>query len=251
MSTDKQNIVGSGPARIGGPSQVLPAGPPRYGVPRGSVDSAAIQDGSILAEDLDPTVLALLGGGGVQAKDIFPPVLTGAPLDTGAIVMCACGPKINVATATAAAGTLLVLPFLPSHDITFAELGVFVSSAVTPSNAKVLIYDSDTDYKPDALIWESASLSTTASIFVSDTVNIPTLQAGTLYWIGVLAEGGPGLRSIGIGQSMSLALNTATGSSPLNAFRRTGLTFPTAPNPFGVGSATLVPATAPLVLGVI
>lgn len=243
----------TGPQGPAGPEG--PAGADGVFVPEDVPDNALLNRmyaaSSVTADKLDPTVLSLLGGGGVQAKDIFTPVLTGGLLDTGAIVTCACGPKVNVGTLTAAAGTLLVLPLLVSHDITFAELGVYVSAAVTPSNAKIVIYDSDADYKPDALIWESASLSTTTSIFVSDTVNIPALQANTLYWIGVLAEGGPGLRSIAAGQTTSLGLNTTSGSGLLNAFRRTGLTFPTVPNPFGVGSATLVSATAPLVLGVI
>ncbi len=87
-------------------------------------------------------------------------------------------------TLAGAADRMEIFPFSPRADITLDRLGINCTTAVPSALAKIVVYSSDANGRPDALIHESATIdcSTTGSKLVTVAL---TFYRGTVYWLGV------------------------------------------------------------------
>jgi hypothetical protein len=118
-------------------------------------------------------------------------------------------------------------PWSTSGPIVIDQIGVAVATAVASTSVKVVIYDSDANGWPGALLYESAAIPTIATGFQFVAVANFAFKPGTTYWIGVRYNGAPTLRAIPVANCISLGLNGSNGIDYFTKLRRT-LTFGTA-----------------------
>lgn len=115
----------------------------------------------------------------------------------------ALGTQAQVANRTVCAA------FVPSYDITIDQLGISVSTLLAGSNCKVVIYASDSNGRPSAVIVESGNIdaSTTGTKLVA--IASTALTAGTKYWIGVRSSGTQTLRTLNVSALPVLSYTSA------------------------------------------
>ena len=114
----------------------------------------------------------------------------------------AAGVYIGPATSGAALGTTAqvanrntIAPFCPAFGITIDQVAISVSTGVAGSLAKVVIYASDADGRPSAVLAESADISCATAATVTASLSL-TFTAGRIYWIGVRVNSTQTLRSL-------------------------------------------------------
>jgi hypothetical protein len=118
---------------------------------------------------------------------------------------------------------------------------------VSAAQVRILIYGSDSDGWPDALIWDSGALSAaTTNSYVEGTSLIPSLTKGTLYWLGALSSANATLRCIAATSTVQIGGigTTSTAATYGGVVRRTGLTFAAPPNPWGFAASQITAAAA-------
>jgi hypothetical protein len=166
--------------------------------------------------------------------------------------------SIALGSSTAAiAGALDLVPYTPQVTWTPAALGAAVITGDGVAQIKILVYSSSANDHPDAKLYESAALAAGAAVtnsYVSANTSMPTFTAGVTYWVGVLSDGVPTMRTLSVTGTASInhVLTTITGSQPVHKIRRTGLTFATPIDPWAFATSqysisvapTLVVATA-------
>lgn len=121
----------------------------------------------------------------------------------------------NNANATAlgtqaqVANRVIIAPFVAAYDITIDQLGISVSPLVAASNAKVVIYESDSNGRPTTILRETANIdcATTGTKFAS--ITSLTLNAGATYWIGVRSSSTQTLRTLAVGALPALSYTSA------------------------------------------
>jgi len=138
--------------------------------------------------------------------------------------------------------------WVPDQNVTFDQLGLYITTGVASAQAKVLVYDSDADGWPDALIYSSSALDcSTSSTFPNATTSLPTFTAGVRYWVGHIADSTATARGISATAQRSLGMAASGDAAVGYALRRTGLTFATPPNPW-TWTASDVASTANTVI---
>lgn len=139
-------------------------------------------------------------------------------------------------------------PWLCSRTITPAGIGVVVTTGVAGASLRVLVYSSDASGWPDALLWDSGSLTaTTSTQYREGTASVPTFTKGVLYWLGVLHSSTATVRAHALGSAMQIGGvgATATTGNFGSIVRRTGLTFASPPNPWGFSASQITNNVAP------
>jgi len=83
-----------------------------------------------------------------------------------------------------AAGRIDLYPFLPRADISIDQLLLNCTAAVAGAQARILIYGSDANGRPDALIVESGAIDLDTTGVKSATVTL-ALRQGRTVWLGI------------------------------------------------------------------
>jgi hypothetical protein len=77
-----------------------------------------------------------------------------------------------------------LFPFSPRADVTLDRLGINCTGAVASTLAKIAVYSSDANGRPDQRLTETGDLDCSTIGAKLATVSL-TLRRGTVYWIGV------------------------------------------------------------------
>jgi len=93
-------------------------------------------------------------------------------------------PGTTTTTLAGAADRINIYPFIPKFDFTADQLGINVTTAAASSNAKIVVYDSDIDGRPDQRITETGNLDCSSTGAKTATVSI-AFKKGKQYWLGV------------------------------------------------------------------
>jgi hypothetical protein len=114
------------------------------------------------------------GGGGLQGIHAIVPLSTGsyyAPVITA----------VGVTNTSTVASRMFLYPFIPSANVTIANLTINVLTPTTGALARILIY-SDLSGRPNTKIFESADLNC-ATGGIKTAAYAFTFIAGTRYWL--------------------------------------------------------------------
>lgn len=90
----------------------------------------------------------------------------------------------TTSTLAGAANRLEIYPWIAPADLDVDQIGCNVTTAVASSNIKFVVYSSDNDGRPDALLLQSDLIST-ATTGAKTAPFVYTLLKGIQYWIGV------------------------------------------------------------------
>lgn len=133
---------------------------------------------------------------------------------------------------TMVADDLTLSHFIPAMDLPINQIAV-VTGSTANGNVKHLIYDSDANGWPSALLFESSSVaSTSTNSSIASTV-AQTFRKGKLYWLGVRTSGTPILQSFNAGGSWPFFVFSSTSPGTILCMIQRTLAFATAaPNPF-------------------
>jgi hypothetical protein len=153
----------------------------------------------------------------------------------------ALGTQIQVANRT------VLAPWVPGYDVTIDQLGVSVSTGVAATNVKAIIYASDANGRPDAVIIETANISSAANATVMSTIASTALTAGTTYWVGIRSSGTATVRTLGVGSAPAVTYTTAATPLIESALVKTE-TFANAAAAWGYVASQHSNALIPLVL---
>jgi hypothetical protein len=126
------------------------------------------------------------------------------------------GLKYSVAlTGTAPSSTgyvsnlMILSPFIPANDLTISNVSIQVNTGVASALAKILVY-ADVNGRPNGLLIESVDLD--CSTLGTKTYNtVYTFEAGKTYWMGTILNSTQSIRSVTLGNLMSIG-NSATAS---------------------------------------
>lgn len=134
------------------------------------------------------------------------------------------------------ANELTFNPFRPMNNFNVNEFNIEVTALAAGQNARVVIY-SDLNGKPSSKLYESANIDISTTGYKTVTMSY-SFTAGTLYWIGVQANGNNGrLRSVLNTNSMLSWSVAATSQNSYSTLIYTSLVFGSLP-------ATIPSATA-------
>ena len=103
----------------------------------------------------------------------------------------------NIAQAQAHVANFLYLnPFIPQRSIFVNELGARVTSSVAGTSIQLAIYASWYGLPTGNPLAATGSLSSAAAAIVSSTVPLFYLNAGQVYWMATISNGGPSLQGL-------------------------------------------------------
>ena len=99
---------------------------------------------------------------------------------------------ISASTLAGAANRFDLYPYIPRANVAINQLVVNCTTAVTDSLGQIVVYNSDTNGRPDTLLLETPNLSfsTTGAKFVDVSLS---LQQGKTYWFGIRHSSNPTL----------------------------------------------------------
>lgn len=104
--------------------------------------------------------------------------------DVGRYIRTATGCCAATTTLAGVANAMDIYPFIPRIDVNVDRLSVNVVTAVASAAATLVLYASNADGRPDALILETGGLSLATAGVKEATVAL-SLKKGRQYWIGV------------------------------------------------------------------
>jgi hypothetical protein len=146
----------------------------------------------------------------------------------------------GTSTLTGVANACDLAPWSTSGPIVIDQIGVAVATAVASTSVKIVIYGSDANGWPGALLYESAAIATIATGYQFVAVTNFAFKPGTTYWVGVRYNGAPVLRAIPVANCISLGLNGSNGVDYFTKLRR-ALTFANAaPSAWAFVSSELI-----------
>lgn len=93
-------------------------------------------------------------------------------------------PGTSTITVAGVANRMSAYPFIPKFDFTCDRMGINVTTAVAASNAKIAIYDSDTDGRPNQRLTETGDLNCSTIGAKESTISVG-FKEGKQYWIVV------------------------------------------------------------------
>lgn len=147
------------------------------------------------------------------------------------------------ATLAGAANRFEIYPYLPRADLTLNQLVVNCTTAVASAQGKLVVYSSDADGRPDALVLETDPLNfaTTGPKIAAVTLNLLQYQT---YWFGIRHSSTATLSAWASTATPDINGGTAISTSARKTLRRT-LAFATAaPRPWGFVSSEINPGPA-------
>jgi hypothetical protein len=151
------------------------------------------------------------------------------------------GSETTLTTLGGAANRIDLMPFRAAFTFTADALGVLCSTAVASALGKILVYASDADGRPDALILETGTLDFATTGFKSVSVS-QTFTKGTRYWFGIRHSSTATLNAHQIYTVPTLHFLAVPTTAPQKLLRRT-LAFATvAPATWGYNAAEAVSA---------
>ena len=164
----------------GGGSGAIVANTPLRLRPQAAQPSAP-SDGDLWYDSGDKTFRARANGRTtVFADDELPWVMA----DAGRYIRTATGCCAAATTLAGVANAMDLYPFIPRLDVNIDRLSVNVTTAVAGALATIVLYASNADGRPDALILETGSLNLATAGAKEATVAL-TLKKSRQYWIGV------------------------------------------------------------------
>lgn len=150
----------------------------------------------------------------------------------------------SAGTLAGAANRVDIYPYVPGADITIDRLLVNCTTAVASSQIKIVIYGSDSNGRPDALLYETAALSTATTGQKFEDISPLSLLKGRTYWFGIRHSSTATLSSWAVAATPDINGGTAISTSARKILRRT-LTFATAAtDPWGFVSSEISSAAA-------
>jgi hypothetical protein len=144
-------------------------------------DPASPVDGDIWYNGTDERLKARIDGRTVTVGDDEMPYLVS---EAGRYFTPTVGIGTTTATVAGVADRMNIYPFVPKFDFTCDQLGINVTTAVASSNAKIVVYNSDVNGRPDQLIVETGDLDCATTGVKTATVSI-AFKKGKQYWLGV------------------------------------------------------------------
>lgn len=149
-------------------------------------------------------------------------------------------------TLAGAANRFTLVPFYTSQRLRIDQLGVACSTAVASAQGKCVIYGSDADGWPDALLLEpSGNLDFGTTGYKSHSVDF-TFDSGRQYWLGLRESSTATIRSLNLGSAVNLGVNGSNGSNYFSVIRRTLTYANAAPDPFAFVAGDLVANITPI-----
>jgi len=103
---------------------------------------------------------------------------------TGRYIRATTTPGTTTTTVTGVANRMSAYPFIPKYDFSCDRIGINVTTAVASALAKVAIYDSDTDGRPNQRLTETGDLDCSTTGAKEATVSFD-FKEGKQYWIVV------------------------------------------------------------------
>lgn len=152
----------------------------------------------------------------------------------------------NPGTLAGAANRLDLGPFFTSQPLRVDRVAVAVSTAVASALAKIVIYNSNDDGVPDALIYESGDIDCSSTGGKEITVDI-TFEANRIYWLGTRHSSTATLRTIVSSSALNMGMSSSNSSTMLSCLRRTVTFASAAPDPWNFADSDAVFATPPSV----
>lgn len=147
------------------------------------------------------------------------------------------------ATLAGAANRFEIYQYLPRADVTIDQLAVNCTTAVAAALGKIVVYASDANGQPDALILETGTLDFATTGPKTAPVTLNLLQYQT-YWLGIRHSSTATLSAWATTAIPDINGGTAISTSARKTLRRT-LTFATpAPDPWGFVSSEINPGPA-------
>ena len=144
-------------------------------------DPGSPTDGDIWYNSTDARLKARINGRTMTVADDELPYLVP---ETGRYFTPTSGHGTTTATVAGVADRMNIYPFVPKFDFTCDQLGINVTTAVGSSNAKIVVYDSDLNNRPDGRITETGDLDCSTTGVKTATVSI-AFKKGKQYWLGV------------------------------------------------------------------
>lgn len=146
----------------------------------------------------------------------------------------------STTTSAFATGILYAMPFYVGTSTTFTKLTLVVTIGGVLSTIRTGIY-SDTNGKPDALVYDAGAVASTAAGNITNTLGTPqTLSAGW-YWLACVTQAVVCTIQAANGNNVNQFANVPTtdpySNGPMHGYSQTGITGGL-PSPWG---ATLTP----------
>lgn len=147
-------------------------------------------------------------------------------------------------TLAGAANRIELYPYIPQVSHSINRISCYVTTGVASAQVKLVIYASDANGWPGALLYESSPIAAATSSAIAEATMSQSFTAGTIYWVGVRHSSTATLRAIALGAAPSFG-TTSTGNAYYTVLRRT-LTFATAAtDPWAFLAADRVAGIAP------
>ncbi len=164
-------------------------------------------------------------------------------------LLAGCITALATVTLAGVANRMDLAAFVPLVDLPVIGVGINVTTAVASALSKIVMYDSDSLGRPNALLLETADLDC-ATIGPKPVSCSLTLRRGRTYWRGTRVSSTATLSTVAAGSQAYLPIG-AISTSAQTMLRRT-LTYGTgAPNPWGYVSSEVSGQNPPAVwLGV-
>ena len=133
------------------------------------------------------------------------------------------------------ASILYLTPFIPANTLTITSAAIQVTTLGASTNMKIVIY-SDVNGLPTTNLLESSLLDISTIGFKTFTTSF-TFNAGTTYWIGIIASLGAGAIA---SHTNSMVIGIATISNgTFNAFSQGGVNILSIPTTLSLTSSNL------------
>lgn len=149
-------------------------------------------------------------------------------------------------TLAGAANRIELYPYIPQVSHSIDRISCYVTTGVASAQVKLLIYDSDANGYPGALIFESGALAAATTNAIAEATISPSqaFVAGHVYWVGVRHSSTSTLRAVALGSCPAFG-TTSTGTAYYTVCRRT-LAFATAaPSNWAFANGDRVAGIAP------
>jgi hypothetical protein len=102
----------------------------------------------------------------------------------GEHVLTTMGSGTSLTTLAGAAARMDIYPFAPRADLGVDAVSINVTTAVAGALAKVVVYGSDANGRPDSKLGETLDIDC-ATTGVKTAILSLTLTAGLTYWLGI------------------------------------------------------------------
>lgn len=125
-------------------------------------------------------------------------------------VYLANGPMANaLSTAAQVADRTTIAPFVPRHAITIDQLGCSISTLLAGATVKLVVYDSDGQGRPAAILGETATIDASTAGTKFAAISPLTMIPGKVYWLGLRSSAAPTIRTINVAAAYVLSATSA------------------------------------------